>query len=91
MLISGVQQSDSVYIYIYIHFFFRFLSRIHYYVILRDFPSGQVVKTSPSIVGSAGSILVRKLRYHMPPGQNTEHKTEEILYKILSIVPCATQ
>ena len=77
---SKVIQFTYIYVYIHTHtLFFRFLSRIHYYMILRDFPSGQVVKISPSIIGSAGLILVRELRYHMPPGQNTKHKAEEIL------------
>ena len=46
MLVSGVQQSDSV-IYIYL---------CVYIYMCQDFPGGPVVKTLPSSAGDAGSI-----------------------------------
>ena len=42
-----------------------------------DFPSGPVIKISPSNVGDAGSILGQEAKTHMPWGQ--ESKTEAIL------------
>ena len=52
--------------------------------ILRDFPGGPVVKTSPSNAGRAGSIpgRVAKIPYDSWPKKNTKHKTEAILQQI---------
>ena len=43
----------------------------------RDFPGGPRVKTLPSNAGGGGSIPIRELRCHMPPGwkkQNIKQK-----------------
>ena len=46
---------------------------------LGDFPGYPVIKTSPSNAGAWVQSLVRELRYHMPQGQKSKHKTEAIL------------
>ena len=46
---------------------------------LGDFPGCPVVKTSPSNAGAWVQSLVRELRYHIPWGQKSKHKTEAIL------------
>lgn len=43
----------------------------------RNFPGSPVFKTWPSNAGDSGSVLVGKLRPHMPPG----HKTQNIKKK----------
>ena len=43
----------------------------------RDFPGSPMFKTWPSNAGDSGSILVGKVRSHMPPG----HKTQNIKKK----------
>ena len=64
VLISGVQQSDSV-IHIYIFFFFRYFSHVYYYRIIIEFPvlysCCLVAKSCPTLLQTPWTVALQTL------------------------------